>query len=165
MFSYHNHSVFSDGSAALEQMIIAGVNHSLTELGMSDHFSPLPGGRFPEWSMTGDSLDDYFTQLKQLRELYADRITVRLGVETDYFEDGFADVLSVLNRYSPDYVIGSVHFWGDFPIDECADRWVELSQEEADAVTEGYWKKMAALCAAEGIGIVGHLDLCKKFGR
>ena len=98
MFSYHNHSVFSDGSAALEQMIISGVNHSLTEVGMSDHFSPLPDGRFPEWSMDKEALDAYFTQLTELRELYADKIIVRRGVEIDYFDDNFQDVLALLGK-------------------------------------------------------------------
>ena len=165
MFSYHNHSVFSDGSAAPEQMIVAGVRAGLTETGMSDHYSVLPGGSFPGWSMTDSSLGEYFSCLDALKEKYSGETIVRKGVEIDFFPETIDAVCGSLEPFSPDYIIGSVHFWGDFPIDDTAEKWTALSPEEADCVIEGYWKKIIAMAEDGRVDIVGHIDLYKKFGR
>ncbi|MBQ9357996.1 MAG: histidinol-phosphatase, partial [Abditibacteriota bacterium] len=165
MFSYHNHSVFSDGAVTPEEMIRAAIAAGLTEVGLSDHYTLLPGFRPSDWSMPPERLGEYFGLLADLRERYASEIIVRLGVETDYFPETMDRVLEDVAAYCPDYVIGSVHYYRDFPIDECAANWEKLSADEADRVIEGYWKKIILMARDGRVNIAGHLDLYKKFGR
>jgi len=46
--SYHNHSTWSDGTASPGDMVRAARAAGCAEFGLSDHYTPLPGGEVCE---------------------------------------------------------------------------------------------------------------------
>jgi histidinol-phosphatase (PHP family) len=161
--SYHNHTDWSDGGCTLAEQIAAARALGLEELGISDHFTLTPDGSHVEWSMPLDRLDDYVAELLRARD-ETRGVALRVGVEADYFPETADDLRALLARHPLDFVVGSVHFVEGFPVDESADLWEALSDNERDGVWRGYWERVRGMAESGVADIVGHLDLPKKFG-
>ena len=163
LVSYHNHSTWSDGTASIALMVASARDAGCAEFGISDHYVPLPSGEVCEWSMELDRLDAYCEEALRL-DAESEGITVRLGLELDYFPEQEALLREVVAGRPFDYVIGSVHYVDTFPIDSDANDWEALSPGGREAVHRGYWERLAALARLGCYDIAAHLDLTKKFG-
>lgn len=160
--SYHNHTTWSDGVPTLAEQIAAAPAQRLTELGISDHYVFHPGPEPVEWSMPLDRLGEYVAALQEAAARAP--VTFRIGIEADYFPETVDELRQRLAPLPFDYVIGSVHYVGDFPLDSRAADWEALSVEERDEVWRGYWQRIAALAESGVYDFAAHLDLPKKFG-
>ncbi len=160
--SYHNHSVWSDGGDTIEAMLAACAEAGLDEAGLSDHYGFYPGPP-QDWSMRRERLPDYLAVLASLRDA-SGRLQVRTGLEIDYFPDTFDQTREALAAVEVDYLIGSVHFVGGFPVDAASSWWEALSQERIDEVWRAYLGLIRDMAATRFFDFVGHLDLPKKYG-
>ena len=115
----HTHSTFSDGKNTAEEHVLAAIEKGFTVLGFSEHsIHPLDPAFYSEvdniWHMEPSQFSEYVATIKALKEKYADRIKLLIGFEADYFcsqSIGFAAPdKKAYSEFSPDYLIGSVHF-------------------------------------------------------
>ena len=166
--SYHNHSDMSDGSSSLELMCRSAKAAGLREFGMSDHWVIPPensGIDASSWRMIPERLDEYVEKVLALKkELDSGEFTLRLGLEVDFFFENHKEVVGKLAAYPFDYLIGSVHYAGTFPVDHSITDWLPLGEEEKAVICEEYWKKLEGAAACGLYTFIGHLDLPKKFG-
>lgn len=165
--SFHNHSDMSDGAAPIELMCRSAKAAGLREFGMSDHWVIPPDDTIDasSWRMKPERLDEYIEKLLALKkELDAEDFTLRLGLEVDFFFENHIEVVNKLSSYPLDYLIGSVHYSGTFPVDHSITEWLPLSQEEIGVICEEYWKKLEGAASCGLYTFIGHLDLPKKFG-
>ncbi len=161
--SYHNHTHWSDGKCSIEDQIAAARATGLDEVGISDHFVLEPGGGQVEWSMPLARLDGYVAEI-QAASTGCEEITLRLGIEADYFPETVDQLRETLSRYPFDYVIGSVHYVDGFSIDGHISDWQGLTQGEIDETWRLYWKRIAEMAKSRVFDFAAHLDLPKKFG-
>ncbi|NOY80836.1 MAG: histidinol-phosphatase HisJ family protein [Kiritimatiellaeota bacterium] len=165
-FSYHCHSIWSDGRDTIGQMVAAARCADLAEVGLSDHFTltPYDDTDAGQWSMprNGRELEDCLRELRVVAA--AAEIPVRIGVEADFFPETWSRVLEVLSGLDLDYVIGSVHYVDRFPIDSSAEPWRRLDRDAINAVHRQYYVRLRRMAESGGCDIVGHFDLPKKFG-
>ncbi len=132
--SYHVHSNHSDGSTSIRELVQAAIEAGLDEIGISDHYVYLPGGKSVWWSMPLDFLPGYFEEIKSIADEVGDKPVIRYGIEVDYDPRTQDHLAEVLRSYPFDYVIGSVHFVDDFPVDEQKKRWDTLTENERNDV-------------------------------
>lgn len=162
--SYHNHTNWSDGAPTLAAQIQAARQFGLDELGISDHYTLYPGGEEVEWSMPLDLLGDYVLQLR-VAATETNDLVLRIGVEADFFPETVEALRERLEPYPWDYVIGSVHYVDGFPIDEKAQLWDALSQDERNDLWRRYWVRIRQMAESRVYDFAAHLDLPKKFGH
>lgn len=162
--SYHMHSQWSDGQSTVREMIAAARDLGLREVGISDHLVvPPPSSPDVEWSMRLDDLTGY---VQDVQSAAAETdMTVRLGIEVDYFPETWRQMHDRLDAYAFDYVIGAVHFVDGFAVDEDGDRWDRLSQRGIDDTMRRYYERVAEAVDSGLFDILAHLDLPKKFGH
>jgi histidinol-phosphatase (PHP family) len=160
--SYHNHTTWSDGKATLEEMIKSARKAGLEEFGVSDHYVLSPGNSRFDWALAPESLDDYVEQVQKAIASNKD-ITIRMGLEVDYFPETMEQIKKQLAPYPFDYLITSVHFINDFPIDLELKSWEELSQDARNGIWRAYWQRLRAAAASGYFDIIGHFDLPKKY--
>ena len=163
MDSYHNHTDFSDAKASLAEMAAAAESAGLDEFGVSDHLVLHPEGKSFAWAMPPERLDEYAAEVRRVSR--AARRPVRLGVEADFFPATVTKLGALLSRYPFDYIIGSVHFAGDFLVDEKRAPWAKLDEGERQAKWDRYWDLIAQLARSRAFDFVAHLDIPKKFGH
>lgn len=158
MFDYHTHSSFSsDADHPMEHMIQGAIALGLTEIAVTDHV---------DYDYADPSIDfdldhrAYTAEIKRIRNVYGDRITVRHGLEL-----GLQPHL--LNRYSqlvaeekPDFVLCSIHtcqgldlyrrdyFKNRTPL----DAW-ETYLNELHTIVKNF----------DDFSVIGHMDILRRY--
>ena len=158
----HTHTLYSDGRATPEEMVLAAIEKGLDEIGISDHVYTF----FDEsYCMKRERTGEYVAAIAALREKYAGRIVVRCGVEYDAY--------STEPTAPFDYAIGSAHYLkvgGKYcPLDCSKDEFVALVRGgfggDCYALAEEYFSLMRAYADREDIQIIGHFDLISKYNE
>ena len=135
------------------------VELGLPEIGFSDH-SPMPQF-FDDWRMAESDLPRYFEAVEEARAAFP-ALPIRLGLETDWLEGGEGWIDDLTARAPWDYLIGSVHYLGDWNFDNPAEtaRFSHFGVEEA---WDRYWLLFNQAARSRRFDIMGHPDLVKKF--
>ena len=150
----------------LEEYVQRGIELGLEQLGLSDHL-PLvhvdPANYYPEMAMPLAELPRYVEECLELKERYRGSIDLRVGLEADYIEGYEGVIRDLLAPYPWDYLIGSVHFLGEWDITD----YRQVKGWEGKNVLEVYRRYYDAVSksAASGLyDIIGHIDVIKRFG-
>lgn len=165
--SLHNHSDWSDGGSTMREMCVAAKEAGVDIFGLSDHYviHPAPELMPVDWSLDPEKLGDYIAELQKLKqELEDEKFSIRIGLEVDFFFENYHQILAELEKYPLDYLIGSVHYSGVFPIDGSVADWDGLSEKDMDDICTVYWQKLLGAAGCSKFLFLGHLDLPKKFG-
>ncbi|MBQ7715388.1 MAG: histidinol-phosphatase [Clostridia bacterium] len=157
---YHVHTTFCDGKNTAEEMVRAAIKLGMDEIGFSGHaYQPFD----PDYCMSKEGSRAYRLEILRLREKYADKIKIYLGVEKDLFSEEDTEGL--------DYVIGSTHYlkFGDdyIAVDAGADVLGDAIERYFDgdalALCEAYYENVAKIGGIIRPTIVGHFDLVTKY--
>lgn len=158
MFSldYHTHSFFSDGRQSQEEIIEQAIRNGFDEIGISDHVSVKP----VHWACKPSAYRDMKESFPRLKEKYKDKIWVKFGLEMDYIEGQESEIEKLIQYFSPDYVIGSVHFIGDWNFDTDKSGYANWN---VDRLYAEYYRLIGKAAGCGLFDIIGHVDLIKKF--
>jgi histidinol-phosphatase (PHP family) len=107
----------------------------------------------------------YCREITRLKEQYAGRITIRLGIEQDIFSE--------IDRSLFDYVIGAVHYvkkdGRKLAVDESREGFLDAVRDAYDgdffALAEDYYALVAALPERTGCHVIAHFDLITKYNE
>lgn len=163
-FDLHTHHFrcgHADGN--IRDYIEAGLAAGLSVIGISDHtpyFGREEDQPFPRIAMGKQAFAGYIEEVLKLKQEYAGRIDVLLGIESDFFPEHLGAYRNTLNQYPFDYVIGSVHSVGEVSIFN-KNRWKGLSREEKVASKETYYELIRQSARTGMFQILGHIDAMK----
>ncbi|OUM94282.1 MAG: histidinol-phosphatase [Thermobacillus sp. ZCTH02-B1] len=164
---YHTHHVrCGHAEGTLEDYIRRAIEIGLDHIGLSDHMPLIhvdPAVYWPGMAMPMDELPRYVEEALELKEKYKDRIAVRVGIEADYIEGHEEAIERIVRGYPWDYVIGSVHFLGEWDITDYrqTDGW--KGKDPMD-VYEQYYDAVCKAAATGFYDVIGHIDVVKRFG-
>lgn len=106
-------------------------------------------------------LQDYLHDIEILQEQYNGRCTIRKGLEVDYLPQ-YLDA-RVLHA-DVDYLIGSVHFLGDWGFDN--PQFIgEYARHDMSQCWQRYLQAVREMAESGLFQIVGHFDLLKIFNN
>jgi histidinol-phosphatase (PHP family) len=167
LVDYHIHTArCGHARGEMAEYVERAIRAGLPEMGFSDHiflYWISPEKRDPELAMSEDEFDAYVENVLRLRREYPE-IEIRLAVEADFIVDQEATLTGILDRYPWDYVLGSVHFIGDWGMDDGRyiagyDAW------DIDDLYEHYFSLIMRAAESGHFDTIAHLDLVKKFGH
>jgi len=150
----------------MEEYVEAAIAAGLREIGFADHIPMYwlpPERRAPDTAMAMEELEAYVEDVLRLRSRYPE-IPIRLGIEADFIPGYEEELARLLQPYPWDYVIGSVHFIGDWNFDhpDYVHRYAEWDIDELYL----QFFRLEMLAARSGLfDIMAHLDVVKKFGH
>lgn len=134
----------------------------LTEIGFSDH-NPMPEDGFDDWRMRLGELDEYVALVERAQSGFPN-LHIALGLEVDFLPGHEDWVRELAGRYKWDYLIGSVHYVEPgWDIDNPAKK-SEWQSRDPSEVWAAYFERLTRAAASGFFDIIGHVDLCKKFG-
>ncbi|WP_342419216.1 histidinol-phosphatase HisJ [Paenibacillus sp. FSL H8-0168] len=164
---YHTHHArCGHAIGSLEEYVQQGIRLGLDQLGLSDHMPLLhvkPADYYPEMAMPMEELPRYVEECLELKERFKGKIDIRVGLEGDYIEGWEREIEDIITAYPWDYVIGSVHFLGEWDVTDFR----QVHHWEGKNVLEVYRTYYDAISKAAATGlydIMGHLDVIKRFG-
>ena len=162
----HTHTALcKHASGAPEEYLAVARKAGLAFWGVSDHF-PAPAGYDAAFRMAPAELPQYFDILNALRAAASGTdLQVLAAVEFDYVPGRMDEVFAALAPFRSqfDYLIGSVHYVGDFAFDD-PDKLDDWPRYGVDAVWDGYLADLQAFVELGGFNVMAHSDLPKKFG-
>lgn len=168
LIDYHTHHARCGHAVGeLEEYVKRGIELGLSQLGLSDHMPLLhvdPAAYYPEMAMPLDELPRYVEEAFQLKEKYRGQIDLRVGLEGDYIEGWERQIEEIVKAYPWDYVIGSVHFLGEWDVSDFRQvhNW---EGQNVFAVYQRYYDAVAKAARTGFYDIMGHLDVIKRFGH
>ncbi|MCX6139140.1 MAG: histidinol-phosphatase HisJ [Ignavibacteriales bacterium] len=162
---YHTHTdLCKHADGHLEDYIRHAVSIGLQQIGCSDH-APMPAGFDDEHRMNDEQFgQEYKPDLFALKERYRGTIDVKAGIEADFYPGTEAWTNSFLTATDFDYVIGSVHFLGEWGFDNPVFVH-KYDEQDIDVVYQQYYDHIKRSAQAGLFDILGHCDLVKKFGH
>ena len=113
--NYHTHTPRCNHAVGSEREYVeSALNAGLKILGFSDH-SPcvFPGEYYSWYRMKLHELEDYVQTVLALRQEYAGRIEIPLGLELEYYPGLMPQLLPILRDQPIDYLLLGQHFIGD----------------------------------------------------
>lgn len=136
----------------------------LKEIGFADHFpmEMISKERCDQLTMSSEELPGYIKKIEELGENNTG-IIVRLGVELDYIQGKTEQISDFLSELPLDYIIGSLHFLGDwdFTNPKSKERFREWDMND---LYRQYFSLVWEACNSGIFDIFGHIDGIKKFG-
>lgn len=165
-FDLHtHHERCGHAVGTIRDYVEAGVERGLAVIGISDHtpyFASSKDHEQPKIAMPKSEFEVYVKEVLALKEEYAGRIDVLLGIESDFFPEHAAVYRSVLEQYPFDYIIGSVHQSGGVSIFN-KRRWKGLSEKQKIEQKELYYNLIEQSARSGMFQILGHIDAMRGF--
>lgn len=115
LYNYHTHTERCFHAKGEDEAFVkAAIEAGFSEIGFSDH-SPWPfeNGYVSYMRMTPQQLPDYVNSVRGLQGKYKDQITIRLGLECEYFKAYIPWLKKILHEYGFDYIILGHHYSPD----------------------------------------------------
>lgn len=162
---YHTHtSLCKHAEGELEEYVARALDLGLDEVGCSEHI-PMPHGFDSAHRMDIEQYySTYAPRVEEVREQYRGKIAVKRGIEADFFSGTENWVREFIKENDFDYVIGSIHFLGDWGFDSAL--FVHQYEErDIDATYVQYFEAVKKSAESGLFDVVGHCDLIKKFGH
>ena len=143
LIDYHMHTRLTDGAGEPADYAAVAIECGLDEIGCADH-APL-GDRDTDWHMKLADLDTYVGWVRDAQTKFP-QLPIKLGLEVDFIpgrEDWVRDLAAM---YPWDFFLGSVHFIGDWSVDDrrmstgaCAPRTARIFRASAIPSISGIW--------------------------
>jgi histidinol-phosphatase (PHP family) len=166
----------------LDLYLQEALNKGLKEVGIVDHLyrfketrdyfrkymdleSKTIGVRQLDWlnKVMVRNFDEFITMIDSAKEEWErNGVTLRLGIEADYFAGGEKELSDLLSKYQFDYVIGSVHFYNGWGFDnpELQEKFQEYDLVE---LYKNHFETVKKAARSGLFDIVAHLDNLKVF--
>ena len=143
----HNHSTFSDGAQAPEEIVLAAIEKNMLGIGFSDHsYTDFD----PSYCMLPERFEGYHRTIDDLKAKYADKIKVFKGIELDYYSE--------VDPKDYNYRIASVHYiivdgvW--YPIDHS-------EQDQRNCIENAFGGDTIAMAQRYFDMLCEHVERCK----
>ncbi|MDH4421191.1 MULTISPECIES: histidinol phosphate phosphatase domain-containing protein [Bacillus] len=109
------------------------------------------------------SLNDFTKAIEEAKERWSKRgVTLKLGIEADYFIGCEEELKKLLALGDFDYVIGSVHFLNGWGFDN-PDTKEYFEEHDLHALYDTFFKTVERAVRSELFDIIAHLDNIKVF--
>jgi histidinol-phosphatase (PHP family) len=160
---YHSHHRrCGHATGELRAYVEAALACGLTQFGLSDHNPawwsesehPYPGTYMPK-----SEYPVYLAEARALQVEYAGRISLRVGVETDWIDRRQADLARFLESQPLDYALGSVHYCAGKSIFD-RRRW---ATDDPETVFSSYYALVADAARSGLFDILSHLTAVEAY--
>jgi histidinol-phosphatase (PHP family) len=162
---YHVHTPYcGHAKGKIIQYIENAIQFGFQEIGFADHLgryylSQTQKKRYWDWGMNEKDIFRYISELSDLKEIYADQITIKTGLEIDYIEGAEELLLRILDQISIDFSICSIHCLPRFS-------WEHLSEyngKDTRSVYKEYFHQARSAVKSGLFSSLGHLDYIWRY--
>lgn len=165
-FDFHtHHERCGHATGTLREYVTAAIENNLQIIGLADHLPlfaeqedhPSPGG-----CMAKSEFPNYVNEVLQLKQEFAGKIDVLLGIEADFILDCLGLYRKILASYPFDYVIGSVHEFAGIGLYD-SEHWDQLTHQGKLDLKNSYYYHVAQSAKSGLYDILGHVDALDRY--
>jgi len=159
--NYHTHTPRCRHATGTEaEYVQSALERNLKILGFSDH-SPywFPGDYYSGHRMYPEELGEYSQVILGLRDRYAGKLEIHLGLEAEYYPDLFPAFIQRVRDFPIEYLILGQHALGN----EQNDHWAGSPTDDESCIR----RYCTQVCDAMQTGLftyLAHPDICNYIG-
>lgn len=160
----HSHTYYSHAAHSAADMARAAEQAGLKVYGFTEH-SPRPAGCDYPVEYREHLSANFSKYLQEVRELRAGAGPVEflLGLEVDWIEGEQDFARGIIAAEDYDYVLGSVHFIGRWPLDAVHTHWQKLDEAGHFQRYQRYFEILTEMAESRLMHIAAHPDIIKIF--
>ncbi len=163
LLDYHMHTpLCRHAEGEPEAYAARAAERGISEIGFSDH-APMPPSFDQAWRMSVEEFPGYVESVLRVRERFP-KLSVKLGLEADFFPGTEDFVYNIIHEFDFDYVIGSVHYLEDWNFDH-PDFKRRFEGGDVYGIYARYFDHVRRLASTRLFDVLGHPDVIKKFGH
>ncbi|KPA18303.1 Histidinol phosphate phosphatase, HisJ [Candidatus Magnetomorum sp. HK-1] len=156
---------------SLEKIVQTYIQKGFEWVGITEHIPP-PNNALRYQDEKDDKLDQsflaqrfmkYFQKAKQLKIAYKDDITLYIGFETEAYSGFVPHVKSLVQKYQPDFVVGSVHHVNDINFDFSESFYAQAVDKAGGIIPlyAQYFDIQFEMIQALQPKVIGHFDVIR----
>jgi len=157
----------------LEEIIKAYIKKGFSWVGITEHM-PFSSDEllYPEEKEAGFDVQeayrrfaDYISKCRKLQKKYSSSIKVYVGFETEMFNGFEPSIKKLIQKFEPDYIVGSLHHVKDMGFDYSKQQYNEIAQAVGGltALYCEYFDQQYEMIKVLKPEVVGHFDLIRIF--
>ncbi len=161
----HTHNLFCDGTEDINTLINSAVSQGVKQIGISSH-APL---KIPiKWSMEYNQLENYQSEIVDLKAAYRTEIEVFTSLEIDYIPNKTYSFDFFRKKLQLDYTIGSIHlvinhrngqlWFIDGPKEQCIHNMNAVFEGDVKLAVKSFYAQSREMIRSQKPDIIGHLD-------
>jgi histidinol-phosphatase (PHP family) len=163
-YHVHMHETGDFSVSWLRKYLEQAEKRGIGDLGISEHayfFHETKDIIANEWvtGRRGLHMEQYLSLFEKAK---SEGLWVKMGIEMDYTPGKEKEMEKFIKDYPFDYVIGSIHWIGDWGIDLTEFRH-EYEKRDIHGVYEAYFDQVVTLAQSRLFDFIGHIDLVKIF--
>lgn len=161
----HSHTFHSHAKDSAAAMCDAAMDKGMAVFGLSEHSLRPAGYAYPRdyQPRLEAGFASYILEVREQQQRYLGRMNVLMGLEMDYIPGQEAFAEKACKAYPYDYVIGGLHFQGQWGFDHSASDWSGLSESSCFNHFVEYYKDLEKMARCGLFQIAAHPDLIKLF--
>lgn len=169
----HSGEFCNHATDRLEEIIVAYAEQGFHWAGITEHIPPIDDRfLYPEEIEAGLNarslyrrFERYITQCRWLQRKYADTIKIFVGFETEHYSGSIPYLRSLIHRFEPDYILGSVHHIDDIGFDYSAETYAQAVKATGniEALYCRYFDAQYQLISEIIPPVIGHFDLIRIY--
>ena len=157
----------------LEDIIKAYIKKGFSWVGITEHM-PFPSDElfYPEEKEAGFDVQKaylrfagYISKCRRLQKKYSSSIKIYVGFETEVFNGFEPFIKNLIQKFKPDYIVGSLHHVKNMGFDYSKQQYDETAQAVGgqEALYCEYFDQQYKMIKALKPKVVGHFDLIRIF--
>ena len=169
----HSGEFCSHATDTLEEVVSTYINKGFHWVGITEHIPPIEDRYlYPEEIKAGfnskslyNRFEQFITSCRHLQRKYSDKIKIYVGFETEYYRGAIQYLKDLIQKFEPDYIVGSVHHVDDISFD-----YSEKTYNKAIKVAGGiealycrYFDAQYQMITELRPPVVGHFDLIRIY--
>jgi histidinol-phosphatase (PHP family) len=158
---------------SLEEIILSYIDHGFAWTGITEHVPGMYDNLlYPDQKKAGltpailfKQFADYILECRRLKEKYASKIRIYMAMEIETYSGYKEFILSLVEQFRPEYIVGSVHFVDDLGFDYSWEQYDATARTVGglDALYCRYFDQQYEMIELLNPAVVGHFDLIRLF--
>lgn len=158
---------------SLEEIVQLYIKKQFPWVGITEHTPAISDALlYPDQRAAGLTPDflfnrfaDYMRECRRLQEKYRSEIRIFAAMEIETYSGYEAFIPSLINRFQPDYIVGSVHFVNDMGFDYSQEQYDKTVAAAGgiDQLYCSYFDAQYQMIKLLRPAVVGHFDLIRIF--
>jgi histidinol-phosphatase (PHP family) len=165
LVDYHLHTAVTvDADMTEAEACQRAVALGLQEIAFTNHVMLAQ----PDYIVSPQELVDHWAQIQVCQQRYPE-LTIRLGLEMDYYEGREDDIASTIQRYEEivgrrfDFIMGAIHHLNGVFFGPTRNAPLLFNDQKAESIYHDYFVLMTKAVRSGLFDIMAHPDLIKKY--
>ena len=169
----HSGQFCNHAQDSLEGVVQTYIARGFAWVGITEHMPPVadqflyPEEREADLTARrmGSRFADYISEIRRLQDAYRKQIEIFAGFETEAYSGSLPHIRQLLDKYHPDYIVGSLHHVNDIPFDYSAAEYARAVAHAGglEPLYCSYFDAQYNLIRSLQPAVVGHFDLIRLF--